>query len=701
MIPKLNIVLIIFFFSLTELLPNPKVIQGVWEGNLDSDFYIKLDGEWEFYFGKLLESIDFKNQNYSINFLPVPSKWNDFGYPEDGYATYRVKIKNVPASSLLGLKLPHMNSSYRLYVNGALIAKNGIVSTNPNTYVPQHLPQIVIFYTEKPELEIILQVTNFSDNIGGIWDSIYLGNASTIIKKYWKSIGLEMFYIGFILIMSFYHFVLYVFRKKEKAALFFAFFCLIVVIRILITGEKILLQFFPNFPWEIHIKIEYLTVYGLVPLFAYFLMYHLNENSKEFFFKQKIKWIHIFKEEFYYPVVVLVNFISLLLSLITIFTSVKFYSSFMKFYQIFIIIFSVYFLYGIFISILKRKKGAFLSFFGFVFLFFVVLNDILYTKHIIHTAYLLPVGVFAFIFFQSLSLALKFTNAFLFIEELSNRYYRLITTFEKFVPKEFLFHLRKEEISSITLGDQITMEMAILIADIRGFTRLSEKLSSKETFEFVNEYLSYVTSVIRKNNGFIDKYLGDGFISLFPCSAENALNAAIEIQNKIKDFNTIIENRNWEPIRVGIGIHYGKVMLGVIGDSERMETTVISDIVNTCSRLEKLNKDFGTDIIISSQVLKKISNKNNFKFRYLGTTILRGKSIPVKIFELYNHYDSKLIETIDTTKELFYNAIRMFAKNKIQKSIELIEKVIVINPYDQPARYYYYLCKKAMNIVES
>lgn len=697
MISKIKIFLILVFFSFTEVFSHPNVIKGILELNSNSDFFIKLDGEWEFYFGKLFEPLDFKTQNHSPNYLRVPSKWNDYGYPEDGYATYRVNIRNVPRFSLLGLKLPHLNSSYRLYVNGKMIAKNGQVSSNPEEYYPQHLPQIVVFYTEVQDLELILQVANFSDNIGGIWDSLYLGTSEIVIKKYWESIGLEMFYIGFILIMSFYHFALYIFRKKDKASFFFAFFCLIVVIRILITGEKILLQLIPNFPWELHIKIEYLTVYGAVPLFALFLMYHLNEKSRENFLKEKTKWILFFKEEFYYPVVVLIVFISLLLALITIITTVKFYSNLMKFYQILIILFSVYYLYGIFVATIKRKEGALLSLMGFILLFFLVVNDILYTKHIIHTAYLLPLGVFSFILFQSFSLALKFTNAFFFIENLSTRYYNLIQSFERFVPKEFLYYLKKEDITNISLGDQTTMEMAIMIVDIRNFTKLSEKLSPKENFEFVNEYLSYVAPIIKKYNGFIDKYLGDGFLSLFPNSPEEALLAAIEVQNKIKNFNLAIAEKNLEPIQIGIGVHFGKVMLGVVGSSGRMETTVISDVVNTCSRLEKLNKDFQTDIIISSTVLKNIKNKDNFKYRFLGTTILRGKSVPVKIFELYNHYDPLLIEQIEKTKKKFYLAIKNFAKHHIHKSYNLLEEILAFNPYDNPARYYYFLCKKAMN----
>ncbi|MFN3605186.1 MAG: 7TM diverse intracellular signaling domain-containing protein [Leptonema sp. (in: bacteria)] len=678
----------------------PKAVQGIldlsgWE--INENFLTKLDGEWEFYYKELLEPKDLEDRKKIPQYIFVPSKWNDLGYPEDGYATYRLVVKNFNPNSFLGIRLPHMNSSYRLYVNGKEIAKNGQVAQTIKEFIPQHLPQVVFVYPQKDSLEVVLQVTNFSDNIGGVWDSIYLGNSKAVVKAFWKSLGLEMFYIGFISIMSFYHFALYILRKKEKGALYFAIFCLVIVIRIFVTGEKILLQIFPNFPWELHIKIEYLTVYLALPIFSNFLMYQFNENNKKKFFEQTKNWSLYFKEEFYYPLVVAINIISFIFALSSLFFKVKFYGNFLKYYQIFIVVSSLYLIYGNILAIKKTKQGSLISFLGSVIFFFIVLNDILYAKHILHTVYLLPLGFFIFILFQSLSLAKRFANTFFLVENLSFRYGSLIRVFEKFVPKEFLYFLKKEDISGIALGDQVSQEMAVMFADIRNFSKLSEQLSEKENFEFVNQYLSYVVPVVKKNFGFIDKYLGDGFLALFPASPENALEAAIEIQNNLKLLNEELKDRNIGPIQVRIGIHYGKVMLGVVGNSERLETTVISDTVNTCSRLEKLNKDFGTDILISDALWNLVKNKEHFKNRFLGTSILRGKTTTVKILEIFNHYDLHLVEKMESYKKKFYEAIKNFSNNEIQKSIETLEEILKINPYDNPARYYHFLCRRAMN----
>lgn len=701
LIKFIYIIFLLFFLNCNE---NKIIVPVIKNGILNFEnlsvqdkFLVRLDGEWEFYFGTLFTPEDFKNNEVEKKFAKFPSRWEEFGYSNNGYATYRLLIQNINSQSLLGIKLPHLNSSYELYINGNLLAYNGKVSKNPEEFIPQHLPQVKFFYAENGNVELVLLVANFSDNIGGIWDSLYLGDSETIHKLFFISVGREFFYLGFILIMSFYHFALYYFRKEIKAPLFFGFFCLVIAIRILTTGEKILLQVFPNFPWELHIKIEYLTVYFALPLFTFFLFYHFNYESKNLFLKNKKNFINFFKEEFYYPIVVFIFLFSLPFILITLFTNVKFYGDFIKYYQIFIVVVIIYLIYGIGLSLKKRKEGVIYSFIGSLIVLFTVINDILYSKGFFHTTYLIPFGIFIFIFFQSLSLALKFSNTFYQVESLSKRLTGLLRSFERFVPKEFLNFLNIKDITNIQLGDQTSTEMAILFADIRNFTKISEQLTPKENFEFVNLYLSYVGPVIKKNKGFIDKYLGDGFMALFPNSIENALDAAIEIQNQIKLFNEVILEKNLDPIRVGIGIHYGKVMLGVVGSSDRLETTVISDVVNTCSRLEKLNKDFGTDIIISDKVLKLIQNKENYKYRFLGTTILKGKTTSTKIYEVYNHYDLSIIELMEKLKEKFYLAISKYSKNMLEEALNLLEEVIQINPYDHPARYYHYLCRKLMN----
>ncbi|MCK5338524.1 MAG: adenylate/guanylate cyclase domain-containing protein, partial [Bacteroidales bacterium] len=195
----------------------------------------------------------------------------------------------------------------------------------------------------------------------------------------------------------------------------------------------------------------------------------------------------------------------------------------------------------------------------------------------------------------------------------------------RFVPKQFLEYLGKDSIADIQLGDQVQKEMTVLFSDIRSFTSISEQMTPKENFNFLNNYLGYMEPVIRNNNGFIDKFMGDSIMALFPDNTEDAINAAIEMRIKLIEFNHIISQFGQTPIDSGIGIHTGSLMLGIVGGEGRMEGTVISDAVNLASRLEGLTKLYGSSIIITEETLIKISDPTSYHYRFLDIVKVKGK----------------------------------------------------------------------------
>jgi class 3 adenylate cyclase/truncated hemoglobin YjbI len=198
----------------------------------------------------------------------------------------------------------------------------------------------------------------------------------------------------------------------------------------------------------------------------------------------------------------------------------------------------------------------------------------------------------------------------------------------RFVPVEFLRLLKKENLEDIGVGECTEREMTILFSDIRNFTAISEKLSPAQNFAFLNAYLSTMGPVIRQHGGFIDKYIGDAIMALFE-SPESALRAAQAMVIKLGDFNARIGEYQVQALQIGIGVHTGKIMLGTIGESMRLENTVISDAVNTASRIEHLNKKFQTQILVSKDTLDLLTEKPIH--RLIDLTLLRGKR---KIMEI-------------------------------------------------------------------
>ncbi len=211
---------------------------------------------------------------------------------------------------------------------------------------------------------------------------------------------------------------------------------------------------------------------------------------------------------------------------------------------------------------------------------------------------------------------------------------KMTNSFSRFVPREFLSLLKKDSIVNIELGDQVLQEMPVLFTDIRSYTSLSENMTPRENIDFLNLHLANIVPVIKSYNGFIDKFIGDAIMALFPGGVDDAVNAAVEMQKKIEEFNSSGSMPDNIPISIGIGIHIGELMLGTIGQEDRLETTVISDAVNIASRLEGLNKKFNTKIIISDDVFIKLKNPSLFKIKKIGLVRIRGRNNPVRILEV-------------------------------------------------------------------
>jgi class 3 adenylate cyclase len=165
------------------------------------------------------------------------------------------------------------------------------------------------------------------------------------------------------------------------------------------------------------------------------------------------------------------------------------------------------------------------------------------------------------------------------------------------VPQEFLNHLNKNTITDVSLGDQVQREMTVMFSDIRNFTTMSEEMTPEENFNFLNEYLSRISLIIRQHRGFIDKYMGDGIMALFPDSIDTALEAANGMRQEVSRHNKRLQSKGEKPFTIGIGLNTGKLMLGILGEKQRLQGTVISDVVNLASRFEGLNKLYKTSII--------------------------------------------------------------------------------------------------------
>jgi class 3 adenylate cyclase len=264
----------------------------------------------------------------------------------------------------------------------------------------------------------------------------------------------------------------------------------------------------------------------------------------------------------------------------------------------------------------------------------------------------------------------------------------LTKAYSRFVPREILHFLNKQSIIDVQLGDQIQQDMTVLFSDIRSFTHLSEQMTPQENFNFINAYLRRVSPIIRKYNGFIDKYMGDAIMALFPSQPNDAMQAAIAMQQTVAQYNIERANSGYSAISIGIGLHTGRVMLGTIGEEARMEGTVISDAVNLAARLEGLSKIYGAPIIISGDLIFNLDNPAHYKFRFLDKVKVKGKEEAVSIFEILEGQPEEVVALKLQAQDNFERGLLHYHSQEFAEARERFQAALAINPNDMAIQLY-------------
>lgn len=180
---------------------------------------------------------------------------------------------------------------------------------------------------------------------------------------------------------------------------------------------------------------------------------------------------------------------------------------------------------------------------------------------------------------------------------------------------------------------------AILFADLRGFTSLAETMTADKVAEFLNDYRRRISGPIAEHHGTIDKFIGDGVMAIFgvpePCAddARNAVLGGLAVVTAVEKWSDERRAAGLSPLKIGIGIHYGDVIAGPLGDNYRLEYTAIGDTVNAAARIERLTADLGESLLVSSDVLASASNlRRELAWVPIATRVLRGRRQPIQIY---------------------------------------------------------------------
>ncbi|MBK7407141.1 MAG: adenylate/guanylate cyclase domain-containing protein [Saprospirales bacterium] len=203
----------------------------------------------------------------------------------------------------------------------------------------------------------------------------------------------------------------------------------------------------------------------------------------------------------------------------------------------------------------------------------------------------------------------------------------------KFVPYEFIRALGRNSLRPSPWRPCAERKVTVMFTDVRDYTTRAEQMSPEESFHFVSELNGFIGPIIRKNRGFVNQYLGDGVMAIFPRESFRCTESGDQHQKAIQQYNRHPEKHVDHQVKMGIGMHTGDLIMGITGDHQRMEAATISDTVNTAARIEGLTKTYEASILLTQETFDQIENPNEFQIQGLGKVQLKGKQAPVHIYE--------------------------------------------------------------------
>jgi CheY-like chemotaxis protein len=263
--------------------------------------------------------------------------------------------------------------------------------------------------------------------------------------------------------------------------------------------------------------------------------------------------------------------------------------------------------------------------------------------------------------------------------------YKIHEATNKFVPHEFIKSLGHTSIMDLHRGDMVEQNVHVMFSDIRDYTSLAEDMTPSENFKFVNKLAGKVGPIVKTNHGMINQYLGDTIMMLYLQKADDGVQAGVDILHMIEEFNQKRVQKNRKPIHLGVGLHSGPLMMGIIGDSMRTDAAVISDTVNTASRMEGLTKHFNVNFILSGDTLQKMEDRERFNLRHLGKVQAKGKHQSIDVYECFDGDTADQVRLKKSTLSMFHDGLEAYFAKDMKAAQDCFDQVYQVNRFDRTA----------------
>ncbi|HAJ77577.1 MAG TPA: hypothetical protein DCO89_00715 [Clostridiales bacterium] len=255
--------------------------------------------------------------------------------------------------------------------------------------------------------------------------------------------------------------------------------------------------------------------------------------------------------------------------------------------------------------------------------------------------------------------------------------------YQKYIATNYLKFFGKTKPEELNVGDSVQVKLSTLFCDMRNSYFSSETLSLEDNFGLIKDFTHLVSNSVKQNDGFIDKFLGDGILAVFE-NEDDCLNAAIDIAKQLDYKNLVSVGK--EPIKYGLALNSGMCVVGVVGSEKQKQFTVVSDVVNMTSRIETLNKIFSSRVLMTKNFMTNI--KEPHSFRYIGTIEFDDLTSKIPLFESLDAYSDSKKNMLTKYVQEFESGVRFFEKGDYEKAKQFFGICVKKDNDNTLAKYY-------------
>jgi len=669
----------------------PPVAQAI-PGTLDlrawdpaRDGPVELRGQWLVHWQQLLDFAHGPSDGRVPTPLPVPGQWVHFEAlaaerAGEGAATYTVTLELAEPSADLVLRFPTPMLALKAWVNGKVIAQRGTPSLNAHGERVSFGEYVAAIPDGARTLTLVVQLSNHFYRTGGLVKAPLLGRRDEVQAQGARSLAGTLLFGGILLVIAIYHFGISLITPDSMAQRVLALNALAVGVHEVLVGAGGAIggELSEYLPWTWVLRLEYFALY-----IALYLGVELNSL--------------VFPAESRRPMMRIMKVVGATFALVPLVMPAAWYSRTLTAFSATALVGLLVVAYTLILAIKHGRPQARFILFALAAYLLANVHDVL-AFHGVFSAMGEPraPSILLFIGSQAWTLAKRFADAGQRVIELNEDLQRTNRSIARFVPSHFLAMLNRGSLREVERGDQVALTMEVLFCDIRNFTKLVELMPPGNAFRFINDYLSHMEPAIHAHGGFINQYLGDCIMALYPSGADAAVASAVEMLQRLERFNDG-QTHSSTPLRVGIGINSGPLILGTIGGQERLDSGVVGDAVNLAARVESMTKLYGVSLLISEHTVARLSSPERFALRELDRVVPKGRTQSASIFEVLDVLPEATRALRIASRADFARGLSAFREARFDEAQQAFAACALADPTDAAAQLYLTRCRTQPN----